>query len=105
MGYAMAYASSRPSWRKSHPCNALLRRHQLRAHRAGGPPLALPNPEHPGTPILHIGQFSSGQGQVFHAIDFIPPAEAVDAEYPLYLTTGRVLYQYHTGTMTMKPKG
>jgi formate dehydrogenase major subunit len=63
-----------------------------------------PNPEHPGTPILHIGQFSSGKG-VFHGIAFIPPAEAVDAEYPLYLTTGRVLYHYHTGTMTMKSEG
>jgi formate dehydrogenase major subunit/formate dehydrogenase alpha subunit len=63
-----------------------------------------PNPEHPGTPILHIGQFSSGKG-VFHGIAFIPPAEPVDAEYPLYLTTGRVLYHYHTGTMTMKSEG
>jgi len=63
-----------------------------------------PNPEHPGTPILHIGQFTSGKG-VFHGIAFIPPAEPVDAEYPLYLTTGRVLYHYHTGTMTMKSEG
>jgi formate dehydrogenase alpha subunit len=63
-----------------------------------------PNPEHPGTPILHIGQFTSGKG-VFHGIAFVPPAEAVDAEYPLYLTTGRVLYHYHTGTMTMKSEG
>jgi formate dehydrogenase major subunit/formate dehydrogenase alpha subunit len=63
-----------------------------------------PNPEHPGTPILHIGQFSSGKG-VFHGLAYIPPAEAVDADYPLYLTTGRVLYHYHTGTMTMKSEG
>ncbi len=63
-----------------------------------------PNPEHPGTPILHVGQFPIGKGN-FHAIDFIPPAESVDDEYPLYLTTGRVLYQYHTGTMTRKTEG
>jgi formate dehydrogenase alpha subunit len=63
-----------------------------------------PNPEHPGTPILHIGQFSSGKG-VFHGLAYVPPAEPVDAEYPLYLTTGRVLYHYHTGTMTMKSEG
>jgi len=63
-----------------------------------------PNPEHPGTPILHREQFTIGRG-VFHAIDYRPPAEAADADYPLYLTTGRVLYQYHTGSMTMKTAG
>ena len=42
---------------------------------------------------------------MFHAIDWQPPAETADAEYPLYLTTGRVLYQYHTGTMTMRSEG
>jgi len=63
-----------------------------------------PTPEHPGTPILHVGMFASGKG-VFHAIDWIAPAENTDDEYPLYLTTGRVLYHYHTGTMTMKSEG
>ncbi len=63
-----------------------------------------PNEEHPGTPILHTEQFPIGRGN-FHAIDYIPPAETADEEYPLYLTTGRVLYQYHTGTMTMKTDG
>jgi formate dehydrogenase major subunit/formate dehydrogenase alpha subunit len=42
---------------------------------------------------------------MFHAIDYLPPVESVDDEYPLYLTTGRVLYQYHTGTMSMKTEG
>jgi predicted molibdopterin-dependent oxidoreductase YjgC len=51
-----------------------------------------------------VDQFTCGLG-VFHAIDFIPPAELPDEEYPLYLTTGRVLYQFHTGTMTMKSDG
>ena len=63
-----------------------------------------PTAEHPGTPILHRGQFANGKG-VFHAIDYIPPAEIADDEYPMYLTTGRLLYQYHTGTMTMKSGG
>ena len=60
--------------------------------------------DHPGTPCLHVDQFSCGLG-VFHAIDYKPPAELPDETYPLYLTTGRVLYQYHTGTMTMKSEG
>ena len=63
-----------------------------------------PTPEHPGTPILHAAQFTRGLG-MFHAIDWIAPAEVADDEYPMYLTTGRVLYHYHTGTMTMKTEG
>ena len=62
------------------------------------------NEEHPGTPILHIDRFTRGKG-VLHAIDYIPPAETIDDEYPMYLTTGRLLFQYHTGTMTMKTDG
>jgi predicted molibdopterin-dependent oxidoreductase YjgC len=60
--------------------------------------------EHPGTPCLHMDQFTCGLG-VFHAIEWIPPAEVPDDAYPLYLTTGRVLYQYHTGSMTMRSEG
>ncbi len=60
-----------------------------------------PNTEHPGTPILHMDRFARGRG-VFHAIDYTPPAEVVDDQYPLFLTTGRLMYHYHTGTMTMK---
>jgi predicted molibdopterin-dependent oxidoreductase YjgC len=60
--------------------------------------------DHPGTPCLHVDQFTCGLG-VFHALDYIPPNELPDDEYPFYLTTGRVLAQYHTGTMTMKSEG
>ena len=42
---------------------------------------------------------------MFHAIEWIAPAEVADDDYPMYLTTGRVLYHYHTGTMTMKTEG
>jgi formate dehydrogenase alpha subunit len=63
-----------------------------------------PTKDHPGTPILHETQFPCGRGNL-HAIDYIPPAEQTDDEYPLYLTTGRVLYHYHTGTMTRKTEG
>ncbi len=63
-----------------------------------------PSADHPGTPILHGQQFTRGKG-LFHAIEWIPPDEQVNEDYPLYLTTGRVLYQYHTGTMTMKSAG
>ena len=60
-----------------------------------------PTPEHPGTEILHTQGFSRGLGK-FHAIDAKDPAEQADEEYPLILTTGRVLYHYHTGTQTRR---
>ncbi len=60
-----------------------------------------PDAEHPGTPILHAQGFARGRG-MFHAVAAKDPAEQPDAEYPLILTTGRVLYHYHTGTMTRR---
>ncbi len=63
-----------------------------------------PDLKHPGTPILHKEAFPSGKG-IFHAIEYIPSTEAISKDYPLLLTTGRVLYHYHTGTMTMKTDG
>jgi formate dehydrogenase major subunit len=63
-----------------------------------------PTPDHGGTKFLHKDRFSRGLG-LFHAIDYLPPAELPDAEYPLLLTTGRVLYHYHTGTMTRLTRG
>jgi formate dehydrogenase major subunit len=56
---------------------------------------------HPGTPVLHVGQCDNGRGQ-FSAIDHRDPAEMPDEEYPLMLTTGRVVAHYHTGTMTRR---
>jgi formate dehydrogenase alpha subunit len=63
-----------------------------------------PAPDHPGTKYLHEGKFSRGLGK-FTGVDFEPPAELPDAEYPLVLNTGRRLYHYHTGTMTRRTKG
>ena len=59
---------------------------------------------HPGTPILHIGQFARGKGK-FMPIDHIPPAEMPDDEYPILLNTGRVLYHWHGGQMTRRSSG
>jgi predicted molibdopterin-dependent oxidoreductase YjgC len=60
-----------------------------------------PTAEHPGTPILHVEKFSRGLGK-FSPVRANDPAEQVDEEYPLILTTGRVLYHYHSGTMTRR---
>jgi formate dehydrogenase alpha subunit len=60
-----------------------------------------PSREHPGTQFLHKGQFTRGKGK-FNVVDYRPSMELPDEEYPFILTTGRVLCQYHTGTMTRK---
>ncbi len=60
------------------------------------------NEGHPGTPVLHIGKFSRGDRALFKPSPYIPSDELPDEEYPLILTTGRVLYHYHTRTMTGK---
>ena len=61
----------------------------------------VPDEDHPGTPILHAESFPIGKGK-FTPCEFREPAEMPDAEYPLLLTTGRLLFHYHTGTMTRR---
>ena len=64
-----------------------------------------PTLEHPGTPILHSVKFAHPDGLgVFFAVPFKYPAEVPDAEYPFILTTGRCIWQWHTGTMTRRSK-
>ncbi len=104
MGHSMAYDSSRQIMEeisKVTPSYAGISYERIDYDGLHWP---CPTAEHPGTPILHGQQFTRGKG-LFHAIDYIAPAELIDDEYPLYLTTGRLLYQYHTGTMSMKTGG
>lgn len=56
---------------------------------------------HPGTPILHTEHFTHGKG-VFHIAEHMPAKELPDEEYPLCLTTGRVLYHWHGAEMTRR---
>jgi formate dehydrogenase alpha subunit len=58
----------------------------------------------PGTSILHSEGFTRGKGK-FIPVENMLPAETPDREYPFILTTGRILYQFHTRTMTGKAKG
>jgi formate dehydrogenase major subunit/formate dehydrogenase alpha subunit len=59
---------------------------------------------HGGTPVLHIGKFARGLGK-FAPIEHVPPAELPDDEYPMILSTGRVLYHYHGGEMSRRAQG
>lgn len=57
--------------------------------------------EHNGTKFLHKDGFTRGRGK-FMPVDYIDPAELPDGEYPLVLSTGRILYHYHTGTISRR---
>ncbi len=64
----------------------------------------VPEKGHPGTPILHMGTFLRGKG-LFKTPSYRDPAEVIDDEYPVWLTTGRRLAHYHTRTMTGRAVG
>ncbi len=60
-----------------------------------------PDDGHPGTPVLHAGTFSRGKGKFF-PVPYKAPDEEPDDEYPFTLTTGRIYFHFHTGTMTRR---
>jgi formate dehydrogenase alpha subunit len=104
MGYAMSYKNSRTIMEEIAqvtPSYCGINYDRLKMRGIHWP---CTGTDHPGTPCLHMDEFTCGLG-VFHPIEYIPPDEMPDAQFPLYLTTGRVLYQYHTGTMSMKSAG
>jgi formate dehydrogenase alpha subunit len=63
-----------------------------------------PNADHPGTPILHAERFTRGLG-LFSPVEYRPPAEATDETYPFLLSTGRILFHWHGGTLSRRSAG
>jgi assimilatory nitrate reductase catalytic subunit len=63
-----------------------------------------PDERHPGTPRLYEGgRFYHPDGKArFHAYEYRPPAEDVDQEYPVIMTSGRVVSQFLSGTQTRR---
>jgi formate dehydrogenase alpha subunit len=60
-----------------------------------------PTKDHPGTEYLYKDGFPKGRVP-FIQVPYNPPAEVTSAEYPFVLTTGRNLFQYHSGSMTRR---
>jgi formate dehydrogenase major subunit len=50
---------------------------------------------------MHIGEFVRGKGK-FLVTEYVPTSEKVNAEFPLILTTGRILSQYNVGAQTRR---
>ncbi len=64
-----------------------------------------PSEEHPGTPRLFQDSFPTADGRArFHPVTYRPAAEEPTSDYPLYLTTGRIMAHYQSGTQTRRVK-
>ncbi len=104
MGYAMSYASAKEIMDEINtvtPSYAGITYERIEEEGLQWP---CPTLEHPGTKYLHKDKFSRGLG-LFSAIEYRSSEEVPDKEYPFFLTTGRVLYHFHTATMTRRSKG
>ncbi|MCA9895345.1 MAG: formate dehydrogenase subunit alpha, partial [Anaerolineae bacterium] len=74
-----------------------------RIEEEGGVHWPCPSLDHPGTPYLFEDEFPRGRGK-FWALEFGSDSEQTDSEFPYHLTTGRVLFHWHGGTMTRRSK-
>lgn len=62
-----------------------------------------PGENHSGTPRMFLDRFATPDGRArFHPIEYRPAAEEPDDDYPMYLTTGRVMAHYQSGTQTQR---
>jgi predicted molibdopterin-dependent oxidoreductase YjgC len=104
MGYTMGYATSEDIMKEINrvtPSYAGITYDRIAREGMQWP---CPSVDHPGTKYLHGDEFVRRRG-LFHAIEYIAPAELPDDQYSLILSTGCVLYHYHTVTMTRRTKG
>ncbi len=70
----------------------------------GGLQWPCPTADHPGTPVLHTGSFTRGLG-LFCPVDYKPAVEEADETYPFILSTGRMLFHWHGGTLSRRSAG
>jgi len=63
-------------------------------------------PDSPGTAFLFDDHFPTATGRALLVpVEYLPPSELPDAEYPFVLNSGRQMYHWHTGTMTRRAEG
>ncbi|MFI5210404.1 MAG: molybdopterin oxidoreductase family protein, partial [Gemmatimonadales bacterium] len=86
-----------PSWRGvSH----------AKLRREGSLQYPVPTPESKGTAFLFADGFPTEDGRaLFVPVEFLPPSELPDQEFPFVLNSGRQMYHWHTGTMTRRSEG
>jgi formate dehydrogenase major subunit len=106
MGYeeGFSFASAEEVWeeiRKVWPAGAGITYARL---ERGGIQWPCPNESHPGTEVLHVGRFSSGNRAKLSSIEHELSPEVFNDDYPMRLVTGRTLHQFNAGTMTLRTK-
>jgi predicted molibdopterin-dependent oxidoreductase YjgC len=108
-----APSGSHAGWEETSPANVMAEIARLTPSYGGvsyarlgeaGLQWPCPDPGHPGTRILHVEQFVGGRAR-FTPVRHQAAAELPDDDYPLVLTTGRLLEHYHSGTMTRRVPG
>jgi predicted molibdopterin-dependent oxidoreductase YjgC len=103
MGYEMSYPHTVEIFREMGQAWPALAGMSYARLEDGGLQWPCPTPDHPGTQFLFKGGFPRGKGR-FTQVTYKPSAEQTDKDYPFILTTGRLLFQYHTGGMTRRVK-
>ncbi len=103
MGYEMPYHHTNEIFREIGQAWPAMAGMSYARLEDGGLQWPCPTPDHPGTPYLFKGGFPRGKGR-FTLVQYRPSHEETDKDYPFLLTTGRTLFQYHTGTMTRRVK-
>ena len=103
MGYDMTYNHTNEIFREIGQAWPAMAGMSYARLEDGGLQWPCPTPDHPGTQFLFKGGFPRGKGR-FSLVTYRPSAELTDTEYPFLLTTGRQLFQYHTGGMTRRVK-
>jgi predicted molibdopterin-dependent oxidoreductase YjgC len=103
MGHPMDYASPEAvleEFGKLWPAMAGISYDRIKTNGLAWP---CPTKDHPGTEYLYKDGFPKGKVP-FVSVPFTPPAEVASSDYPFVLTTGRNLFQYHSGSMTRRVK-
>lgn len=64
-----------------------------------------PTKDHPGTSTLFLDKFNTDNGKgILNPVEHVPQSEKASKEYPFIMNSGRILYHYHTSTMSRKNK-
>jgi len=101
MGYVMQYPAAENILRELSELTPIYNGITYERIDSHGIQWPCPSVQHPGTKYLHHRRFSKGLGK-FSPVEYIPSAEMVDDEYPFILTTGRILFHFHTGSMSRR---
>ncbi|MEF3245193.1 MAG: formate dehydrogenase subunit alpha [Caldisericaceae bacterium] len=106
MGYNMDYHSSEDIWNEIRELTPTFKGVTYKRLKQQSLQWPCPEESHPGTSILHYGgNFKRPNGKaLITAVKYEPPVETPNKEYPFILTTGRILFHYHSRNETRRVK-